>query len=155
MGKAGSSPLTSILVTENIPSIPVLHPPSPSSGTSPRRRSRWTGRSAGTKSCFYYTNRISFDEFLNISDNIISTSACLASPLNKLPDDHPRYMELAKKYTFLEVQAHHHPDQVAFNRRLLELSKKIGTPLIAGTDTHSSSQYKAECRSILMSAKHR
>ena len=104
---------------------------------------------------FYYTNRISFDEFLNISDNIISTSACLASPLNKLPDDHPRYMELAKKYTFLEVQAHHHPDQVAFNRRLLDLSKKIGTPLIAGTDTHSSSQYKAECRSILMSAKHK
>ena len=41
-----------------------------------------------SKSCnpehFYYTNRISFDEFLNISDHIISTSACLASPLNRL-----------------------------------------------------------------------
>lgn len=59
---------------------------------------------------FYYANRISFDEFLNISDNIISTSACLASPLNKLPITHPRYMELAKKYTFLEVQPHLHPE---------------------------------------------
>lgn len=104
---------------------------------------------------FYYNNRISFDEFLGISDNIISTSACLASPLNKLPDAHPRYMELAKKYTFLEVQAHNHPEQIEFNKRLWKLSKRIGTPLIAGTDTHSSSKYKAQCRSALLGAKHK
>lgn len=102
---------------------------------------------------FYYTNRISFDEFLGISDNIISTSACLASPLNKLPDDHPRYMELAHKYDFLEIQPHDHPEQIEYNKRLLELSKKIGKPLIAGTDTHNSTKYKAECRSILLAAK--
>lgn len=104
---------------------------------------------------FYYTNRISFEEFLGISDNIISTSACLASPLNKLPDDHPMYMKLANKYTFLEVQHHNHPDQIAFNKRLFELSKKIGKPLIAGTDTHSSSPYKAECRQVLLESKHK
>lgn len=112
-----------------------------------------------SKSCdkdhFYYTNRITFDEFLNISNNIISTSACLASPLNKLPDTHPRYMELAMKYDFLEVQAHNHPEQIEFNRRLAALSKKIGKPLIAGTDTHSSSKYKAECRAILLASKHK
>lgn len=110
-----------------------------------------------SKSCdddhFYYTNRISFDEFLSISDNIITTSACMASPLNKLSHDHPRYMELAKKYTFLEVQHHLHPEQVAFNKWLYELSQQIGTPLIVGTDTHSSSPYKAECRAVLLSAK--
>lgn len=104
---------------------------------------------------FYYTNRISFDEFLNTSSNIISTSACLASPLNKLPDDHPRYMELAMKYDFLEVQPHIHPDQKEFNKRLVALSKKLNKPLIAGTDTHSSSKYKAECRSILLKAKNK
>lgn len=112
-----------------------------------------------SKSCdkehFYYTNRITFDEFLGMSDNIISTSACLASPLNKLPDSHPRYMELAKKYDFLEVQAHNHPEQIEFNKRLARLSKQIGKPLIAGTDTHSSSPYKAECRAILLKAKHK
>lgn len=107
------------------------------------------------KDHFYYNNRLSFDEFLNISDNIITTSACLASPLNKLPDTHPRYLELARKYDFLEVQPHHHPDQVAFNQRLLKLSKELGKPLIAGTDTHSSSQYKAECRSVLLDSKHK
>lgn len=107
------------------------------------------------KDHFYYTNRISFDEFLGISKNIISTSACLASPLNKLSPDHPRYMELAQKYDFLEVQAHNHHDQIAFNKRLAELSKQLGKPLIAGTDTHSSSKYKAECRAVLLSAKHK
>lgn len=110
-----------------------------------------------SKSCdkdhFYYTNRITFDEFLGISDNIISTSACLASPLNKLPDTHPRYMELARKYDFLEVQAHNHPEQIEFNKRLSKLSKEIGTPLIAGTDTHSLNKYKAECRKVLLSDK--
>lgn len=107
------------------------------------------------KDHFYYVNRISFEEFLNISNNIISTSACLASPLNKLPRGHPMYMELARKYNFLEIQPHNHPDQIRFNRELLELSKEIGTPLIAGTDTHSSSKYKAECRSVLLDAKHK
>ena len=112
-----------------------------------------------SKSCdkdhFYYTNRITFDEFLAISNNIISTSACLASPLNKLADTHPRYMELARKYDFFEVQAHNHPEQIEFNKRLLALAKQLGKPLIAGTDTHSSSPYKAECRAILLSAKHK
>lgn len=101
----------------------------------------------------YYTNRISFDEFMNISDNIIKISACLASPLNKLLDEHPRYMELANKYDFLEIQPHNCEDQINFNKRLYRLATQINKPLIAGTDTHSSSQYKAECRAVLLSAK--
>ena len=102
---------------------------------------------------FYYTGRISFDEFLNISDNIIKTSACLASPLSKLPDDHPRYTELASHYDYLEVQPHNCDEQAEYNRRLLSLSKRLNKPLIAGTDTHNASKYKAECRQILMIRK--
>lgn len=105
------------------------------------------------KSHFYYTNRISFDEFLSVSDNIISTSACLASPLNRLTEDNPYYLKLAKKYDFLEIQPHNCPEQIAFNKKLYDLSIQLGKPLIAGTDTHSSSSYKAECRAVLLSAK--
>lgn len=107
------------------------------------------------KKHFYYTNRISFNEFLGLSDNIITTSACLASPLNKLPEEHPRFAELVNKYDFLEVQPHMHPDQIKFNKKLLRLSKITGKPLIAGTDTHSSSKYKNECRSVLLESKHK
>ncbi len=102
---------------------------------------------------FYYVPRIDFETFLNISDNIISTSACIASPLNRLPHDHPMYMELAKKYTFLEVQPHVCEEQATYNRWLVELASKINKPLIVGTDTHSSSKYKAECRQVLLEAK--
>lgn len=103
----------------------------------------------------YYTNRISFEEFVNLSDNIICTSACLASPLNKLSPDHPWYSRLVKRYDYLEVQPHISEDQMAYNKRLSELGKKYGKPLIAGTDTHSASKYKAECREILLLAKHK
>lgn len=104
---------------------------------------------------FYYTNRISFDEFLRLSPNIVTTSACLASPLARLPEDHPYYERLVKRYDFLEVQAHDCDDQKEFNRRLMALAKKYDKPLIAGTDTHSVSKYKAECRDILLEAKHK
>lgn len=107
------------------------------------------------KEHFYYVNRLSFDEFLHMSGNILSTSACLASPLNKLSPRHPRFLELVSKYDFLEVQPHNHPEQAAFNRRLAKISAAFDKPLIAGTDTHSSTPYKAECRAVLLSAKHK
>lgn len=107
------------------------------------------------KDHFYYTNRISFDEFLGISDNIISTSACLASPLRELSEDNPYYMLLANKYDYLEIQPHLCDEQVEYNKKIYELSQILHKPLIAGTDTHSSSKYKAECREVLLSAKHK
>ena len=102
---------------------------------------------------FYYTNRLTFDEFLNLSNNVITTSACLASPLNKLPIDHPRYKELIKRYDYLEIQPHEHIEQVDFNIHLAALSQTYNKPLIAGTDTHNLNQYKAECRKILLTRK--
>ena len=104
---------------------------------------------------FYYTNRLTFDEFLSISGNIIKISACLASPLNKLKDEHPRYLELVRHYDYLEVQPHDCDEQRDFNRRLLALSRSLGKPLIAGTDTHSTTPYKAECRALLLKRKNK
>ena len=104
---------------------------------------------------FYYTNRISFDEFLNLSGNILTTSACLASPLNKLDVSHPLYEKLVQRYDYLEIQPHDCDDQRAYNIHLAALAAKYHKPLIAGTDTHSLNQYKAECRSILLRKNHR
>lgn len=102
---------------------------------------------------FYYKPRITFDEFLSSSDNIISTSACLASPLSKLPLNNSYYDKLCKKYTYFELQPHDCDEQREFNKRLVELSLKYNKPLIVGTDTHSLNKYKAECRGILQKSK--
>ena len=99
---------------------------------------------------FYYKPRLTFDEFKNISNNIIKISACLASPLNKLRDE-----SLIQYYDYLEVQPHvNSDDQKEYNKWLLQMSIKHHKPLIAGTDTHNLNKYKAECRSILQKAKH-
>lgn len=102
---------------------------------------------------FYYDTRITFDEFLSTSKNIISTSACLGSPLNKLDKNSPYYEKLANKYTFYEIQMPDYQKQHDYNMYLYNLAKKYNKPLILGTDTHSSTQYKAECRKILKTAK--
>ena len=101
---------------------------------------------------FYYKNRISFEDFLNISDNVIKISACLANPLNKAKDS-VYYDRLCEAYDYYEVQPHNSEDQREYNQYLVELSKRFNKPLIAGTDTHSLNDYKAECRSILQKAK--
>ena len=98
---------------------------------------------------FYYKPRITFDEFKNISNNVIKISACLASPLNKLRDE-----SLIDYYDYLEIQPHvNSDDQKKYNKWLYSMSLKYNKPLIAGTDTHSLNKYKAECRSILQKAK--
>lgn len=103
---------------------------------------------------FYYKPRITFEEFLKISPNVIKISACLASPLNRMSITDPMYEKLLRHYDYLEIQAHNCEDQIAYNRHLAQMSQKFGIPLIAGTDTHSASPYKAECRTVLQLAKH-
>lgn len=98
----------------------------------------------------YYKPRITFDEFLNISNNIIKISACLASPLNRLRE---KYTELLKHYDYYEIQYHNSAEQIEYNQWLYQMSQKYNKPLIAGTDTHSLNQYKAECRTILQLSK--
>lgn len=106
---------------------------------------------------FYYKPRLSFDEFLGISDNVIKISACLASPLNEwrkrsAMEDSP-FAKLLQHYDYLEIQPHLFQEQIEYNIFLWELSCRYEIPIIAGTDTHSIDQYKAECRTMLQYAK--
>lgn len=107
---------------------------------------------------FYYRPRLSFDEFLGISDNVIKISACLASPLNEWRKNYSQYTtskfaDIVLHYDYLEIQAHDFSEQIQFNTFLMDLSSKTGVPLIAGTDTHSINKYKAECRTMLQYSK--
>jgi DNA polymerase-3 subunit alpha len=107
---------------------------------------------------FYYDPRISIDELLSTSNNIIVTSACLASPLWKGKDKniYNKYLQFFitnKHRCFLEIQYHNCNEQKEYNKQLYELHRKYDIPLIAGTDTHSINQDYAEARKILMQAK--
>ena len=130
---------------------------------------------SNTDSHSYFKPRISFEEFLNISNNIIKISACLASPLARIeneiytlgskkditPEEQERhtllltnFQKILQHYDYYEIQPHiNSKEQKIYNKQLFEWSKKYNKPLIAGTDTHSINQYKAECRSILQLAK--
>lgn len=108
---------------------------------------------------FYYKPRISLDELFNTSDNIIVTTACLGSIFWQRRNDEELMSKILdwvaenNHRVFFEIQYHNHPEQIEYNQMLWEWSKKYNVPLIAGTDTHSSTKYKAECRQILQKAK--
>ena len=102
---------------------------------------------------FYYKPRLSIDEFLNISDNVIKISACIQSPLWKMREDPDILDKLLKKYDYYEVQYHKFEDNLEFTKLLCYYSAKYYKPLIAATDTHSLTKYEAECRTLLQIGK--
>lgn len=106
---------------------------------------------------FFYVPRITIDDLLNTSDNIIITSACLGGPLNHAPEDIVKrlleFMAKNKHRCFLEIQHHNVSDQKSYNLQLVQWSKEYGIPLIAGTDTHSLDEIYAEGRKILQKSK--
>lgn len=114
---------------------------------------------------FYFNPRISFEELFNTSNNIIVTTACLASALWKLSNNNTddiakrdrllKWLSKNKNRCFLEIQYHDCKDQKEYNKMLYKWSLEYDIPLIAGTDTHSSNKYKDECRTILQKAKNK
>ncbi len=106
---------------------------------------------------FYYVPRITYDELKNTSDNIIITTACLASMLNsgdkELEIDYIQFLAKNKHRCFLEIQHHLVKQQISYNKKLLDISNKTGIRLIAGTDTHNLDARYSEGRGILQKAK--
>lgn len=108
---------------------------------------------------FYYVPRVTIDELISTSDSIIVSTACLGGILHKGNDAVKKkflsFLEKNLHRCFLEIQ--HHNDisgeQGEYNRYLYELSRKIGVPLIAGTDTHALNEAHLEGRRILQKAK--
>ena len=65
---------------------------------------------------FYYKPRVTFEEFLSLSDNVIKISACLASPLNEYRKNQDKagnelFLKLFEKYDYYEIQPHVNSDE--------------------------------------------
>lgn len=73
---------------------------------------------------------------------VIVTSACMASPLNSFDkeDEGIEWINLMKEYFgedfYLEVQVNNIKEQIDFNKKIINLSKKTNTKMIMGTDSH-------------------
>lgn len=108
---------------------------------------------------FHYVPRITFDELMNTSDNVIITTACLGGILNRGNDViKNKFIDFLKTNSyrcFLEIQHHNdkNGEQKKYNQYLYELSKEINVPLIAGTDTHCLNDEHVEGRRMLQKAK--
>ena len=105
----------------------------------------------------YYNPRITIDELINTSDNVIVTTACLGGILYSGSDNfRKKFLEFIKKNKhrcFLEIQHHNVNSQIKYNQYLYNLSQKYNIPLIAGTDTHSLNEKHVLGRSILQKSK--
>lgn len=106
---------------------------------------------------YYYMPRILIDDLINTSDNIMVTSACLGGVLYKghdeVKDKFLKFFIENKDRCYLEIQHHNVPEQISYNKELLEISQKYGIPLIAGTDTHALNDTHMEGRKILQLSK--
>ncbi len=110
-----------------------------------------------TDNHFYYVPRISMEEIFKTSDNIIITTACVGGVFGKgdakLQSEFLDFLRTNKHRCFLEIGHHLDEKQIVYNKRLLELSKESGVPLIAGTDTHVLDEMHEKGRSILQLSK--
>lgn len=94
----------------------------------------------------YYKPRITIHDIAPYADDLIITSACLASKLSREQDYH-KCVEYVKEYKslfphfYLELQAHgNNEDQSEYNQRILQLAKHTETKWIITTDSHAATK---------------
>lgn len=107
---------------------------------------------------FYGRNRI--DEELLFSlpkDDVIVTTACIASPINLYEEYAEYFIPKAKAYFgdnfFLEVQPHWNKKQADFNEKLVEYRKEYNVPFILGVDTHYIKEEDYKMRDIYLKSR--
>src|SRR3989344_9360983 len=110
---------------------------------------------------YYYKPRIDEEILETHAEGLIGTSACLNGKIPKLllANKPEEAEELALKYErwfgkghfYLELQYHKNiPEQQLLNKKLIELSKKTGIPLVATNDIHYLRPDDADAQDILM-----
>lgn len=102
--------------------------------------------SAGFTEGFYYKPRIDYDLLSMHSEGLIGLSACIGGDVQRLllegdlPGAEKVAMMLKEMFGegdfYLELQDHYMQEQKIINRRLIDLSKKTGIPMVATNDVH-------------------
>lgn len=106
---------------------------------------------------FYFVPRISLEELMNTSDNVLITTACIGGLLYKGHDELKQkfiqFLIANKHRSWLEIQHHQDGKQIEHNKYLVNISRQYGLQLIVGTDTHALNETHARGRKILQKSK--
>lgn len=94
---------------------------------------------------FYYKPRIDLKALAPYGNDLIVSSACLASKIAREPnyDKCISYIKEYKKvfpHFYLEMQSHKHLDQELYNKKILKLSIDTNTPYIITCDSHAATE---------------
>ena len=94
----------------------------------------------------YYRPRVTIYDIAPYAEDLIITSACLASKLSR-ESSYTHCVEFVKEYNslfphfYLELQAHgNNPDQEEYNKKILHLAKDTHTKWIITTDSHAATK---------------
>lgn len=106
---------------------------------------------------FYYKPRIDLKCLLSLTPtDTLVTTACIASRMFK--DGwkekffEPVYKHFGKNF-YLETQAHTHPRQVEYNKKIIQLHRELGIPIIHANDSHYIKPEDAKYRDLFLKAK--
>lgn len=109
---------------------------------------------------FYYRPRVDMEMLQELGEGIIATSACLGGPvannfLHHQPEKAYAYAGqlseiFGKERFFIELQDHGLVEQHTTNRDMIEMSRKLGLPLVATNDVHYCNQHDAPAQDILI-----
>lgn len=106
---------------------------------------------------FYYVPRITFDDLIHTSNNIVISTACLGGILVHADNDirklFVKFLTENSDRCYLEIQHHNVEEQIKYNKYLYKLNQKYDIPLIAMTDTHALNEEHLLGRSILQQSK--
>lgn len=106
---------------------------------------------------FYYNPRITLDELINTSDNILISTACVGGILckgtNAAKEKFLKFIIDNKERCWLEIQPHDFDLQVQYNKYLYAISQKYGLKLIATNDIHAIDRDQLDGRRIMQKAK--
>ena len=106
---------------------------------------------------FYYKPRIDLKCLLSLTPtDTLVTTACIAGRMFK--DGwkekffEPVYKHFGKNF-YLETQAHTHPRQVEYNKKIIQLHRELGIPIIHANDSHYIKPEDSKYRDLFLKAK--
>lgn len=94
---------------------------------------------------FYFHGRVDLEMLKPYGNDLIITSACLASKLAKETDFNKciEYVNEYKSifpYFYLEMQSHNTQEQCAYNKKIIDLAKATDTEFIITCDAHAPTE---------------